>query len=259
MSRTIRSLFNSLILRAKIYSKVILKKIDKKGDENKLLVNLGGGYFFQRHWKVLDHPTKWYTYKTKAIDIDFDLTSNKPLPFKDNSVYLYYSAHVFEHIPDEFCQHILNEVYRTLKRGGAIRIMLPDFDKAYKNFKDKNEAFFQTNMLLGNTIEDRFLSFFATHLIGKVSNKKLISDFNKMSKEKFADTYTSKIPRESQKISGGNHINWWNFNKFEKRLKKAGFSKVNLSSKGQSKYPEMIKKGFDKDYPDYCLFIEAVK
>jgi SAM-dependent methyltransferase len=259
MPRTIKSLLNSALLRAKIYSKIILSVIDKRKDNEKLMVNIGGGYFFKRHWKVLDHPTKWYTYKPKAIDVDFDLTSKKPLPFKDNSVYLYYSAHVFEHIPDEFCQDILNEIYRTLKKGGAIRIMLPDFDKAHIQFKKRNDKFFKTNMLLGKSIEERFLSYFATYLIGKISNKKLINDFNKMSKEKFADKYTSTIPRESQKISGGNHINWWNFNKFDKRLKRAGFSKIYTSDKGKSKYAEMREHDFDKDYPEYCLFIEAIK
>ena len=86
------------------------KKIDRKEDSEKIMINIGGGNYFRRHWKVLDFPSKWYSHFPGSIDIEFDLTNGKKFPVKDNSVTFFYSSHTLEHIPQEYCQHILNEI-----------------------------------------------------------------------------------------------------------------------------------------------------
>ena len=83
-----------------------------------------------------------------------------------------------------------------------------------------------------------------------------------MKKHEFADYYTEKIPRDSQKKMVGNHINWWNYEKISKMLTGAGFRKVYRSTPGGSHFTEMKaggKNGFDYTRPEISLFVEAVR
>jgi len=228
---------------------------------SELMINIGGGKYYRKHWRILDFPSKHYPYPSSDIDYIFDLTSDKSLPFKDNSVKFFFSSHTFEHIPQEHCQHIFNEIFRCLKKGGAIRITLPDFDKAYNAYRDRNIKFFVKYS--GDNIEEKFLKFFGSYLKKKVPIEELKFFFEIMEKEEFADFYTNQIPRKSQIINGGNHINWWNFEKTKKLLLKAGFKNIYPSTPQKSKFSEMrgIEKrsGFDSTFPELSFFIEAIK
>ena len=239
----------------------LIKLIFKKIDNNKLMVNIGGGNFFRKHWRVLDYPFDRYAYPSYYIDYVFDLASNKPLPFEDNSVQFFYSSHTIEHIPQERCQHIFNEIYRCLKYNGAVRLTMPDFDKGYEAFANNNENFFKKSTK-GDNIEERFLHFFATFLMKKIPTKEFRKNFEEMEKYEFADYYTSKIPREWQE-GAGEHINWWVFQKVEKFLINAGFESVYRSAAQKSRFVEMTgigyKTGFDSTHPEISLFIEAIK
>jgi len=243
------------------YLKLLFKHIDKKRDDHNLMINIGGGNFFRRHWRVLDFPAQWYNYKSRIIDYKFDLTSNKPLPFSDNSVAFFYSSHTLEHIPQEFCQHILDEIYRCLKPGGAVRITVPDLDFAYKAFGKRNIGFFVK--YLGQNIEEKFLCFFASYMMDKVSPKELWKNYKRLKKEEFCDFYAQQIPRRYQKQFTGYHINWWNYNKIRRMLIKAGFKNVYRSTEQRSRFSEMrgVGKywGFDSTHPELSLFAEAVK
>lgn len=245
----------------RLIKKLLFKLIDKKTDDLNLLINVGGGEYVRRQWKVLDYPTQHYSYCRLFIDYRFDLTTNKSLPFSDNSVAFFYSAHTLEHIPQEFCKHILDEIYRCLKNGGAIRITMPDFDLAYSAFGKNDIDFFVK--YAGENIKKKFLNFFATYMEGKESPEELRKRYNSMEKEEFADFYTQQIPRVSQKISCGNHINWWNYEKLERMLAQAGFKNIYRSSVQGSRFSEMRgvgrNCGFDSTHPELSLFVEAVK
>jgi hypothetical protein len=54
-----------------------------------------------------------------------DVTEKYPLP--DNSVEMYQSEDVFEHIPLEKLPTAITEIYRILKPGGLFRLGLPDY------------------------------------------------------------------------------------------------------------------------------------
>jgi predicted SAM-dependent methyltransferase len=59
--------------------------------------------------------------------------------FKDNSVDLIYVCHCFNAFDDDEAKEALKEWNRVLKKGGILRIAVPDFDgivKAYAKFKD---------------------------------------------------------------------------------------------------------------------------
>ncbi len=225
------------------------------------MINIGGGDYHRRYWSVLDFPSEHYSYDPKKIQYIFDLTSGKPLPFRDKTVKFFFSAHTFEHIPQEHCQHIFNELFRCLEKDGAIRITSPDFDKGYEAYSKKNKNFFVK--FPGDNIHQKFLNFFATYFMEKTSKRELEKNFKEMNKNDFADYYTLKVPRDYQKSHGGDHINWWNFEKAKKMLYKAGFRKIFLSKKQQSQFHEMRGrgrgKGFDSTHPEISFFCEAVK
>ncbi len=49
--------------------------------------------------------------------------------FSDSSVDLVYACHVLEHFPEEEQRNVLWEWKRILKKGGVLRLSVPDFDK----------------------------------------------------------------------------------------------------------------------------------
>jgi len=66
-----------------------------------------------------------------------DLT--KSLPFADNAVSVIYGAHVLEHLYLADAQRLLAECKRVLRRGGVIRLVVPDLRFMVTSYlKNKN-------------------------------------------------------------------------------------------------------------------------
>jgi SAM-dependent methyltransferase len=69
-----------------------------------------------------------------------------PMPIPDNTISVYQSEDVFEHVPYDSLVEVLNEIYRTLKPNGLFRLSLPDYRfDVYKNRslkKDNGEIYF---------------------------------------------------------------------------------------------------------------------
>ncbi|MBI3500275.1 MAG: methyltransferase domain-containing protein [Bacteroidetes bacterium] len=71
-------------------------------------------------------------YKRKADDLS---------PFKNNSADLIYASHVFEYFDREEAPKVLKEWKRVLKKGGTLRLAVPDFEalaNVYEKYKDLN-------------------------------------------------------------------------------------------------------------------------
>ena len=253
------SVSRNIILEIRIKKKKIFAIIDKEKDKEKLMINWGGGHYFRRHWKVLDFYSESYKDLKEELDYEFDLTSSKPFPLKSNSVSFFYSSHVLEHISQKYCQNIFKEIYRCLKKEGAVRLTMPDFDKAHQAFAKNKRKFLGSNK--GKKITEKFLCFFACPLRGNIDYQKFKKDFSSFSKEVFANKYIKKIPLNLNYPHL--HVNWWNYKKLSQMLKKAGFKKVYQSFPQKSKFIEMRGRGrycgFDSLYPSHSFFIEAVK
>jgi len=74
-----------------------------------------------------------------SIHIKHDVTKNMDL--KDNSVDIYQSEDVFEHIEYLKLLELFNEIYRVLKPNGLFRLSMPDYrcDILYnRSLKDNN-------------------------------------------------------------------------------------------------------------------------
>lgn len=251
---------------------------DKQVDSQNRMINIGGSRFYKRHWKVLDyrHPST-DRYDFPGIDYNFDLTSGLSLPFANDQVLYFYSSHTLEHIPQEFVPHILREIHRCLKPGGALRITLPDFDKLWqalqaedwdsivnitgsKEYDRWRGAVFlygerEASKILPawqkefkrrrppfdrQLVADAFIGDFAGYWRGRVTLDDLTRLASEMNVESFADKFCLTIPREWQAAHPQEHINWWNLEKMSLLLKAAGFSRVYQSTPYQSRYPEMV-------------------
>lgn len=69
-------------------------------------------------WLNVDiHPK---TYEVAYMD------ATEPFPFEDNSLDYVFSEHMIEHITFESGKFMIKECFRTLKKGGKIRIATPD-------------------------------------------------------------------------------------------------------------------------------------
>ena len=77
---------------------------------------------------------------SENIFIHHDLSYG--IPLKDDVADYIYSSHFLEHLYRDDARHLLNESYRVLKKGGVVRISIPDLEYAIKLYslgkKDHN-------------------------------------------------------------------------------------------------------------------------
>jgi predicted SAM-dependent methyltransferase len=74
--------------------------------------------------------------------IDYKSSIDDLSMFEDNSISLIYSSHSFEYFNKRDASNVLKEWRRVLKKGGMLRISVPDFDsllKVYEKTKDINK------------------------------------------------------------------------------------------------------------------------
>lgn len=233
---------------------VIRKRFIDKPDQT--MVNIGAGKWYRKNWQVLDYIGDWYQYNKFFVDFNFDLTGGEKLPFADGSVSLFYSEHVFEHFSDDCCQHLFNEIYRSLKKEGGVRIVVPNADLLYERFGMRDEQFFEPWMSTHNTnLIGAFLSLFA-HPRQPVDEVEVKNDFACMTKEQFFDKYSKTLSYDYERA--GEHINWFNYNKLKRMLTESGFDQIFHSAPQKSLFEQMRGDGFDTR-PHYSLHVDAKK
>jgi len=98
-----------------------------------LNVNIGGTKKWDKvhpdvraRWKVLDIAGR--------PDFRYDLNSGERFPIKTGMVDTYYSSHTLEHIHPRMLPFVLGEIYQTLKKGGRVRVVVPDVKLAIHKY-----------------------------------------------------------------------------------------------------------------------------
>ena len=91
-----------------------------------LLVNLGCGSTFHGEWANVDLVPR--DPSVRQVDI------LRGLPFEDVSVDACYSSHVLEHLRNYDAKRFVAEQFRVLKKGGIIRVAVPDLEKICRNY-----------------------------------------------------------------------------------------------------------------------------
>lgn len=242
--------------------------------DTKLMVNVGGGLFFRPYWKVLDYISPFYSFANRTIDWNVNLFEQPNFPFEDNKVDFFYSSHTFEHIPQEHCPKAFSEIYRCLKRGGAVRINVPDYDLMRQAVETGDRGFFKKSRS-HLTLEQALLEQIATETLGRIPADQVKADYDDLSAEEFAEHYTTMASREAQLEKGGYHVNWFNAAKLETMLREAGFTSVYRSSPQGSHFAELRGTGgwlarlgifeidrmlgLDTSFPSKSVYVEAVK
>lgn len=79
--------------------------------------------------------------------INIDFSANSPLirktnilgglPFDQASIDVAYSSHFLEHLAPEQAQALLNDVFRILKPGGILRVVVPDLENICREYLKK--------------------------------------------------------------------------------------------------------------------------
>ena len=62
------------------------------------------------------------------------LNVGKPWPYGDETVDAIFSSHVLEHLSIRAAHSCLRSAYRVLKKGGVLRIIVPDLDKCVVDY-----------------------------------------------------------------------------------------------------------------------------
>src|SRR5574343_340706 len=172
------------------------KKIMLSYNPNKQYLNIGGGKFIKENWQILDYADYPFPVLPKhLIDFNVNLVKVNKLPISDNSYDLVYTSHCLEHIGNNAVEMVINEVKRILKPGGIFRITVPDADKAYKAYKNKDLSFFEqlNNQKDKRNIDSRFLDFFSPITLDEIDVNKFRQDF--LHKD-MADFFNSYIPQQ---------------------------------------------------------------
>jgi predicted SAM-dependent methyltransferase len=155
---------------------------------------------------------------TVPPDMYVDIT--RPLPFKSNSAGFIYNEHLIEHVEVDKAIHFFEEAHRILKKGGVLRLATPDLEYIVKKY---------------------------------LSRSWKSQDWLTWPEYKFI-----KTKAEMLNIA----MRWWDHKylydeeELTRRLREAGFKKIQRVGLGKSKYPELTNLETRKDSK---LIIEAAK
>lgn len=89
-------------------------------------LNAGCGYHFHEDWTNID-----FTSTGKDV-IGYNLLNG--IPFPDNTFEVVYHSHVLEHFSKNGGRLFVKECYRVLKKGGTLRIAVPDLHRIVEEY-----------------------------------------------------------------------------------------------------------------------------
>ena len=243
--------------------------------------NIGAGSFAHPYWTNIDYATGWYGTVQNAF-IEYDLMALKPLPIESGSAELIYSSHTVEHVSQEAVQNMLNESFRALKVGGALRVTTPDIVLDHAAYRRGDRHYYYWIDMWSRDGEwqklykrppntesttQLFLHHFASQLCDndlddtaprKYGDEEVDAVFASRPLEEALDFFTAQCRFNPE--HPGNHINWWSHDKMERCLRAAGFTDIYRSGYRQSRFAPMREVGlFDSTHPPISMYMEAVK
>ena len=237
-------------------------------------INIGAGSFYHPLWHNMDMPNQFYKHTQIKPFIKYDISKKKQMKIKSNTVNLFYTSHLIEHLSDLDVKFMFKEVFRTLKKKGVFRITCPDMELQYLAYKNKDLDFWMNlhpwgrdSSIESYSLEHKLVQHFATCLCDKdrfknlfLKKNEIIELFSRHKMNDFFNIITSKIPHGMNSLFPEGHINWFTFDKLSSMLKKVGFSSVLKSAYLQSKEPIMRDpRLFDATCPELSFYVEAIK
>lgn len=121
MWKKLQKLRKRLKLRLSFAKRRLVKPPFPKNSDGKVLVHIGCGKIDSPEFINIDARPLAHIHL-----ITDDITS---LPdFNDGTVDLIYMCHILEHVKRNDLKRVLSEMKRVLKKGGVLRLSVPDFD-----------------------------------------------------------------------------------------------------------------------------------
>jgi ubiquinone/menaquinone biosynthesis C-methylase UbiE len=214
-----------------------LKRLTKARNlDNQIKVNIGCGDGWVREgWLGMDYRARRMVYAKKegaprGYDIDWNVLWG--LPFENETVEAIYMSHVLEHFTYNESCFVTAECARVLRRGGRMRVVVPDLDLYVTKFVEGDLSFFKNPRIaggywLGNLTDTFLMNFYSTPL------------------------YNNNCHKYS-----------YNFENLSYRLRQQGFGRIDRSAYVASRWPEFNHSDFDssnQDVPAFSLYVDAEK
>ncbi|RJQ68726.1 MAG: methyltransferase domain-containing protein [Desulfobacteraceae bacterium] len=172
-------------------------------------------------WKIVDLHD--------GADFQFNL-ENECFPFADESVDNIYSSHCIEHIEPDRLRPVFFEMFRVLKRGGKVRIVVPSFVKGV------------------------FYYFFFPNVL----RRKMMPRLNSNTPDTKMSRLSSWFYTEFNKNNGTpGHKTAWDFHLLKTYLEEAGFKMVRKCT--LHRCSEVFKGKDNPAYRAFSLYVEAEK
>jgi predicted SAM-dependent methyltransferase len=192
------------------------RKIEAAKQRQDIRIQLGCGTRIFKDWVNID------IYRGEGVDLQ--LNFRDPLPFETGTVSLIYSEHVFEHLFKDEAERLLKECVRVLKKGGILRLGVPDSEVYFRKYIEGDRTFFTRLKHLGGATEP---------LETPVD---VINQLFRM---------------------GGDHLFSWDYESLKAAAEKAGFKNVKRYNSGEASI-ESLRIDDPKHDPG-TLYIEGIK
>ncbi len=101
------------------------------------LLNLGCGGVYHKDWINIDFVSRNENVKSHNL--------LKGIPLDSNSMDVVYHSHVLEHFSKFDGKQFIKECHRVLKKGGIIRIAVPDYERIVKEYISNLELALENN------------------------------------------------------------------------------------------------------------------
>ena len=137
-------------------------------------LNFGCGKRFSKEWLNIDfHSENKYVKRVNLLS---------GFPFPENSFKAVYSSHVLEHFNPTQGKFLIKESLRILKKGGVLRIVVPDLEGSCREYikvlempDDKSDKRDKYNWIIIELL-DQLVRNERSGMMGPIVNKILASD-----------------------------------------------------------------------------------
>ncbi len=169
-----------------------------KDHKGSVKLNVGCGTDYKEGWINIDNNSD---ENIKNLDLNWDL--RKPLPFPADSVDFIFNEHFMEHLSVEEGQVALKDFKRVLKKGGVLRIAMPDLEMVVNDYINV-----------------------------PIKKNKVLKVFGL----EFVETKAELI---NMSFRWWGHKWLYDWEELNRRLKQAGFSKIKRAEQSKSHHPEL--------------------
>jgi len=177
----------------------------------------------------------------------------KGIPAADDSADMVYHSHMLEHLDREVAVEFLKEIYRVLKHGGIVRIVVPDLQILARNYlKSLELSMHDSNFTHSHDdcIADLYEQSVRREGVGTKNQNKWV----RMIEKCFIGDARAK---------GETHQWMYDEINLKSKLLNVGFEHVTVHSFDTSSFPNWNEIGLDREngkpYKSNSLYIEATK